>query len=115
MLYIYSGFRQQEIDSDLCQLFGLLSKNNKLLFFGVSEALCLMNSQYNELFGDSLYREFSVLLKSFLQNSFFRYSRPTNCNVSCFRGVFSFNDCMLAQKIWVTKHIRLAETHGTLH
>ena len=36
-------------DYHLCQLLSLLSKNNKVLFFGVPEALCLTNSRYNEL------------------------------------------------------------------
>ena len=45
-----------------------MSKNNKLLFFGVPEALCLTNSRYNELFGvspqGSLNRAFSVFAES---------------------------------------------------
>ena len=49
----------------LCQLLGLLSKNNKFLFFGVVvETLCLTNSRCNELFWgslqSSLYREFTI-------------------------------------------------------
>ena len=47
MLYIYSGFRQQEIDSHLCQLFCLSFKNDKLLLFGVPESLFLTNSRSN--------------------------------------------------------------------
>ena len=51
ILYIYSGLREQVRDPNLFQLLSLLFKNNNLLFFGVSAALCLTNSWYNELLG----------------------------------------------------------------
>ena len=54
------GSDNKKSDYHQCQLLSLLRKNNKVLFFGVPEALCLtnftirqcentMNSRYNEL------------------------------------------------------------------